>query len=570
MALRYCDFDGDGRSEIPVSSPWGLGILKASGAALSSPMMAANGTRFGGWLLNSADNKFELTADLDGDGRWEIFVASPWGIGVLRESGGTMTPIMMAPNGTRFGGWLLNTGDNRFGPVGDFDGDGRPEILVTSPWGIGIWKLAGNTFNVLMMAPNGTRFGGWLLNTADNRFGCTGDMDGDGHAEIVISSPWGMGILKYSAGALTAPAMSPNGTRFAGGWLLNTADNHLHYAADFDGDGRAEIFITSPWGIGFLKLAGTAITSPIMAGNGTRIGGWLLNTLDNRFAPPADYDGDHREEILLVSPWGIGVLEITGSATLAVSFMAPNGTRFGGWLLNTADNLFDMAGDFDGDGRAELLVTSPWGIGLLDINPGSANAFIMAPNGTRFGGWLLNTADNRFGIGPQLVRLHLKILTTPSVSIETMVRAMQWVYEGVGLIVQRVSTETLNLPALNDLDIGTCNLGDALTAEQAQLYANRHSAGPKDVVAYLVRSLVPPANGCAVSAATAPACAVAQGATQWTLGHEVGHLLGLLHVNDNNRLMTGNGTANITNPPPDLVATEVITMRASTRTHALD
>ena len=48
MALRYGDFDGDGRSEIPVSSPWGLGLLKVSGSTLTSPMMAANGTRFGG------------------------------------------------------------------------------------------------------------------------------------------------------------------------------------------------------------------------------------------------------------------------------------------------------------------------------------------------------------------------------------------------------------------------------------------------------------------------------------------------------------------------------------------
>ena len=76
---------------------------------------------------------------------------------------------MMAPNGTRFGGWLLNTADNSFGPAGDFDGDHHREILVTSPWGIGILKLSGNTFTVPMMQPNGTRFGGWLLNTADNR-----------------------------------------------------------------------------------------------------------------------------------------------------------------------------------------------------------------------------------------------------------------------------------------------------------------------------------------------------------------------------------------------------------------
>jgi hypothetical protein len=77
---------------------------------------------------------------------------------------------MMAPNGTRFGEWLLNTADNHFTAVADFDGDRRAEISVTSPWGIGILKLSGSTLTAPMMAPNGTRFGGWLLNTEDNHF----------------------------------------------------------------------------------------------------------------------------------------------------------------------------------------------------------------------------------------------------------------------------------------------------------------------------------------------------------------------------------------------------------------
>jgi hypothetical protein len=33
--------------------------------------------------------------------------------------------------------------------------------------------------------------------------------------------------------------------------------------------------------------------------------------------------------------------------------------------------------------------------------------------------------------------------------------------------------------------------------------------------------------------------------------------------------MTGNGTAKITNPPPDLVATDVLSMRASRLMHAI-
>lgn len=52
--------------------------------------------------------------------------------------------------------------------TGDLDGDEVDEILVSSPWGIGILKELGATMNALMLQPNGTRFGDWLLNTSDN------------------------------------------------------------------------------------------------------------------------------------------------------------------------------------------------------------------------------------------------------------------------------------------------------------------------------------------------------------------------------------------------------------------
>jgi len=523
-------------------------------------MMAPNGTRFGGWLLNTADNCFDLMADFDGDGKTELLVTSPWGIGVLKLSGSTLTPLVMAPNGTRFGGWLLNTADNRFGPVGDFDGDGKAELLVTSPWGIGIFKLSGNTITVPMMAQNGTRFGGWLLNTADNRFSPVGDADGDGRDEFVVTSPWGIGILKLSGESLTAPMMAPNGTRF-GGWLLNTADNHLVTMADLDGDRIAEIVISSPWGIGVLKLSGNTLTAPMMAPNGTRFGGWLLNTLDNRVGPAADFDGDRKAELFISSPWGVGILKLANN-TFNVMMMAPNGTRFGGWLLNTADNHFDNLADFTGDGKVDILVTSPWGIGIFRFTGSTFDVPMMAPNGTRFGGWLLNTADNHFELGEQTVRVHVKVLTNPTISIERMFVAMQQVYESIGIRVHRVSTETLNLPTLNDVDVGGCTMGSA-TTEQTQLFANRNNAWGSDVVVYFVRSTVPVYNGCAAYPTGRPGAVVAQIASIWTMAHEIGHVLGLSHVNDNNRLMTGNGTANITNPPPDLISTEVNTMWAS-------
>jgi hypothetical protein len=391
LVKRSGDFDGDGLAEILVSSPWGIGILKRSGATMIPLMMQPNGTRFGGWLLNTGDNIFGEVADFDGNGHDEVFISSPWGIGILKLNGTTMSAPMMQPNGTRFGGWLLNTKDNSFGPAADYDGDGKAEIFVKSPWGIGILKMAGATMTPLMMAPNGTRFGGWLLNTNDNDFGPAADFDGDHHAELFIS------------GTLTAPMMQPNGTRF-GGWLLNTGDNTFGPAADYDGDGIVEILVTSPWGIGILKQAGASMTPLMMAPNGTRFGGWLLSTVDNDFDAAGDFDGDGHGELLVTSPWGIGFLKLVGG-TLTAPMMQPNGTRFGGWLLNTADNQFGSVGKYvrgiiirkrPSNTLVSIFVTSPWGVGILQLSGATLSAPMMQPNGTRFGGWLLNTADNVF------------------------------------------------------------------------------------------------------------------------------------------------------------------------------
>ncbi|MGV9868847.1 hypothetical protein [Rhodococcus koreensis] len=52
-------------------------------------------------------------------------------------SGSTFNSPVMAPNGTRFGGYNFQSGDDRFRPVGDFDGDGRVEVFVSNVWGWG-------------------------------------------------------------------------------------------------------------------------------------------------------------------------------------------------------------------------------------------------------------------------------------------------------------------------------------------------------------------------------------------------------------------------------------------------
>ena len=273
----------------------------------------------------------QRAGDVNGDGITELIVTSPWGIGILKAAGATMAAVTLSPNGTHIGNWLLNTADNQFGPVADYDGDGRAEIFTSSTWGVGILQCDNAALNMLFMSPNGSQFGGWTLDTSLDRFGPAADFDGDGRAEILVSNPSGMAILKWSGGAITSIVAGQNGTRFDG-WLLDLSNNSFGPAADFDGDGAAECIAVSPWGIGLLKLQNGTLTTPVMAPNGTRFGGWLLDTSNYFFGETGDYDADHASEMLITSPWGLGILKLSG-ATFTASMLQPTAHTSAAGLL---------------------------------------------------------------------------------------------------------------------------------------------------------------------------------------------------------------------------------------------
>jgi hypothetical protein len=140
--------------------------------------------------------------------------------------------------------------------------------------------------------------------------------------------------------------------------------------------------------------------------------------------------------------------------------------------------------------------------------------------------------------------------------------------------VEVASTERLtgvpNLDGNDAIDVGDCVEG-TVTAEQTLLYNNRDNVKDNEIVVYFVLATSPRLlNGCAAHPPGRPGVIVTSVASEWTLAHEVGHVLGLNHPDDFaprpklliDRLMTSGGTASITGVPR-LLPCEIQTMDVS-------
>jgi len=86
----------------------------------------------------------------------------------------------------------------------------------------------------------------------------------------------------------------------------------------------------------------------------------------------------------------------------------------------------------------------------------------------------------------------------------------------------------------------------------------------REVVVYFVNATIDPYNGASTRGSYKPWIIVTTSTSEWTLAHEIGHVLGLDDTKDStDRLMTAAGTHSITNRPPDLNAYEIETIKKS-------
>jgi hypothetical protein len=375
-----------------------LGIVGLD-TSLKSIAVHPNRAWIDGWNFDAGLNQVRGIGDMDGDGIDEFVVTSEWGIGILKHDRVCFRTAMLASRDTWFGGWrwdaTVNIGRDRIKAVADFTGNGKREIMVWSNWGLATLAYGSGTLAPTRIHANGTRLGDWLVNTADNTYAGQGRFDADSNQDMVVTSPWGLGLISMQRD--TAVFMAPNGTRL-GDWLLNTADNSPRLIADLDGDGFDEMVITSPWGLGVLKMVGANLCSVAMHPNGDNLGGYVVNNT-HTFALSDQIRGGAQQQIVVCDASGIHLLALSGSRLTRVGFV-PNGTRVDGWLVDMSNNRLQAAGDLTGDGRADFIIRSPWGIGILGMDAAAhIGCHTLVPYGTMLRDWRLESGDVIAGAG---------------------------------------------------------------------------------------------------------------------------------------------------------------------------
>ena len=184
------------------------------------------------WTLDADDR--EVVADLDGDGRDEIYVRNDDAAGVLGWDGNRLESVDVQRG--RVDDWDLRSNDREF--AGDFDGDGREEILVRSDDWVGVIGLTGGDLQLQSIQHESV--GDWALAGSDRHY--VGRFSRSDRDEILAVGPEEIGLVAWddAAGELALERLQ---TGRIDDWNIGSGNRYA--IGDFDGDGRDEVYVRS-------------------------------------------------------------------------------------------------------------------------------------------------------------------------------------------------------------------------------------------------------------------------------------------------------------------------------------
>ena len=270
---RFGDFNGNGRDDVLVRHTSGRWYYYAMNGR--NPIRGTSG----GARLNS-DTSWRLAGigDFNGDGRDDVLVRHTSGRWYYYAMNGR-NPI----RGTSGGARLNSDTSWRLAGIGDFNGDGRDDVLVR--------HTSGRWYYYAMNGRNpirGTSGGARLNSDTSWRLAGIGDFNGDGRDDVLV---------RHTSGRWYYYAMNGRnpirGT--SGGARLNSDTSwRLAGIGDFNGDGRDDVLVRHTSGRWYYYAMNGR--NPI---RGTSGGAHLNSDTSWRLAGTGDLNGDGRDDVLV-------------------------------------------------------------------------------------------------------------------------------------------------------------------------------------------------------------------------------------------------------------------------------
>ncbi len=249
------DFNGDGKTDLMFlnSANNGVAIWEMNGTQILASPQIGTINAAGGW-------HFAATGDFNGDGMTDLLFLNSATSGVaIWEMNGTQ--VMANPQiGTinAAGGW-------HFASTGDFNGDGKTDLLFVNSVtnGVAIWQMNGTQITANPQIGILNAAGGW-------HFADIGDFNGDGKTDLLFVNSVTNGVAVWQMNGTQVTANPQVGIMGAGFTYVGTGD--------FNNDHKTDLLFqdTTTHAVSVWEMNGTQIALNQQAGTIDAAAGWHL------------------------------------------------------------------------------------------------------------------------------------------------------------------------------------------------------------------------------------------------------------------------------------------------------